>query len=74
MSTSNKSTHWILWPFQAIWRLVTLILELTGRFILAILGFILVIVGILISLSIIGAIVGIPMILFGFLMILRALF
>jgi hypothetical protein len=71
---TNKPVQWILWPFQALWRLLTWILELTGRLILGVIGFILVAVGIVLSLSVIGAIVGIPMVLLGFLMMLRAVF
>lgn len=71
---TSKPTHWILWPFQALWRLLTWILEITGRLILGVIGFILVAVGIVLSLSVIGAIVGIPMVILGFLMMLRAVF
>ena len=71
---TDRTAHWILWPFRALWRLLTWILEVTGRLILGMLGFILVAVGILLSLSIIGAVVGVPMILLGFLMLLRAVF
>lgn len=71
---SSRTVHWIFWPFQVLWRLLTWVLELTGRLILGILGFSLVALGILVSLSVIGAILGIPMILLGILMMLRAVF
>ncbi len=64
----------LLWPFWALWRLVTAIIELTGRFVAIIIGVVLMIVGFLISLTIVGAIVGIPLGLFGFLLVLRGLF
>ncbi len=71
---SAKATPLILWPFVALWRLVTFILELTGRFLAIVLGIVLVIVGIVASLTVVGAIIGIPMILLGFLLVLRGLF
>ncbi len=64
----------VVWPFWALWRLLTLILELTGRVVAIILGIVFIIVGILVSLTIIGAIVGVPLAIFGFLLILRGLF
>ncbi|HEY3342206.1 MAG TPA: hypothetical protein VGK81_09320, partial [Anaerolineae bacterium] len=64
----------LLWPFWAIWRLVTFILGLTGRLVAVVLGLVLLIVGVLLTLTVIGAIVGIPLILFGFLLLLRGIF
>lgn len=75
MNSSTKDRMpWILWPFYAIWKLLTLILSVTGRIICALLGLALMAVGVAISLSIIGAIVGIPLAAFGFLLAIRALF
>lgn len=73
-STTKNRMPWILWPFYAIWRLLTLILSVTGRIICALLGLALMAVGVAISLSIIGAIAGIPLAAFGFLLTIRALF
>ena len=64
----------LLWPFYAIWKLLTLILNITGRIICALLGVALMVAGAAISLSVIGAVVGIPLAAFGFLMCVRALF
>ena len=33
-----KNISWLLWPFIAIWRLVTTILEMVGRFVAMVLG------------------------------------
>ena len=76
MSTisANKPVPWYLWPFWAIWRLVTLIVELTGRLIAVVLGLVLMIAGALISLTIIGLVVGIPLMIIGFLLVLRGFF
>jgi hypothetical protein len=50
------------------------IVELTGRLVAVILGLVLMIVGVVLSATIVGAIVGVPMIVVGFLLTLRGLF
>lgn len=61
-------------PFKAIWRLVTFVFELTGRLLAVVVGIVLMIVGVLISFTVIGAILGIPLAIFGFLLTMRGLF
>lgn len=70
----KKRIPWYLWPFWALWRLVTLILAATGRLVAVILGLVFIIVGFVLSATIIGAIIGIPLIIFGFLLTIRGLF
>jgi hypothetical protein len=67
-------TSCLLWPFVAVWRLLTLIVELTGRLIAVLLGFILIIVGVILTVTIAGAVIGIPLILFGFMLLVRGFF
>ncbi len=75
MSKDHYSrTPLILWPFVALWRFVATIIEMSGRLVAAILGLVLMIVGVLVSFTIIGLIVGIPLIIFGFLLIVRGFF
>lgn len=76
MSTKaeSKSVPWYLWPFWAIWRLLTIVVELTGRLIAVIIGLVFMIIGTLTSLTVIGAVIGIPLIIIGFLLVLRGLF
>ena len=75
MTTETKSRiPWFLWPFAAIWKLLAVIVELTGRFVAMVLGIVLIIVGILISLTIVGAIVGIPLAVIGLLLLLKGIF
>jgi hypothetical protein len=69
-----KTAPWYLWPFIAIWRLVTTIIELTGRFVAILLGFVLFVAGAIVSLTIVGAIVGIPLMIFGGMLMLRGIF
>ncbi len=70
----ERRIPWILWPFYAVWRLLTFILNITGRIICAFIGIVLMAAGISITLSIVGAPLGIPMAAFGFLLLVRALF
>lgn len=72
--SSNNSVPWLLWPFYAVWRLLTLILNITGRLICIVLGIALMMAGVAISLSVVGAPLGVPMTALGFLLVIRALF
>ena len=74
MSRRTRSLSWILWPAVALWRLLAGIIELTGRFVVILLGAVLIFAGLLVSLTIVGAIVGIPLMLFGGLLVVRGLF
>lgn len=71
--TANR-VPWYLWPFQAIWRLITWIVRLTGRLLAIILGFALIIIGAVLCITVILLPVGVPMIVFGFLLTMRGLF
>ncbi len=64
----------LLWPFYAIWRLLTFILNLAGRLICSVLGIGIMIAGVAITMSVIGAPIGIPLASLGFLLLIRALF
>ena len=70
----DKKISWILWPFYAIWRVLTFILELTSRIIAAVIALALMAAGVSITLSVVGAPLGIPIAVFGFLLLVRALF
>ncbi len=67
-------TPWILWPLVALWRLLAGIVEMTGRFVAILVGFVLLVVGGILTLTIVGAIVGIPLALFGISLMLRGVF
>ena len=64
----------LLWPFAMLWHLLATIVGLTGRFIAMILGLVFICVGVIVSLTLIGAIVGIPMAFIGLLLFLKGLF
>ena len=75
MSTnSEKHIPWYLWPFWALWQLISGIVLLTGRLVAVLLGLLLMIAGLLISLTVIGLIVGVPLFLVGALLVWRGLF
>ena len=74
--TTHTDHHipWYLWPFAALWKLLSIIVELTGRFVAMVLGIIFIVVGLIISLTVIGAVLGIPLALIGLLLLLRGIF
>ena len=71
--TNQKKTPWYLWPFAAIWNLVAYIVKLTGRLVAVLLGFVFLILGVVLTVTVIGAIIGIPLGVIGVLMIIRGL-
>jgi hypothetical protein len=74
MIEHKHNVPWYLWPFWAIWRLVVIIIGLTGRVVGAVLGLALLIVGIILSLTVVGAFAGIPLGLLGILLMVRSIF
>lgn len=70
---SERKTSCLLWPFQLIADLLTWVVTLTGRLVAVILGVVLVIVGIILTVLVITAPVGIPLLLFGILLMVRSL-
>lgn len=75
MTTQTRSqTPWYLWPLVALWKLIAGIVEFTGRFVALVLGFVFILVGVIVSLTIVGAIVGIPMVIVGLLLLFRGTF
>ncbi len=75
MTTQTKQhIPWYLWPFAAIWKLLAVIVEMTGRFVAMVLGLVLILVGFIVSLTIVGAIVGIPLAVIGLLLLLCGIF
>ncbi len=75
MSESNdKDITILLWPFYAIWWLLSFVLEFVGRLLCALLGIAMMAAGVAITLSVVGAPLGIPLAALGFLLLIRALF
>ena len=74
MAVYQKTTPWFLWPFAALWSLLSFILKLTGRLLAAVLGLVLMIAGVLLTVVIVAAPVGIPLFILGLLLIVRSIF
>jgi hypothetical protein len=64
----------LMWPFVALWTLVATLIKLVGRVVAFGLGFVLMIVGLILTATVIGAVVGVPLAAFGFLLMIRSLF
>jgi hypothetical protein len=64
----------LLWPFKMLWHLTMLVLNLTGRLLAIVIGLVLVVVGVVLAATVIGAILGVPMVIFGAALVLRGLF
>ena len=71
---AKKHIPWYLWPFAALWKLIAVIVEMTGRFVAMVLGVVFIIVGVIVSLTIVGAIIGVPLAIIGLLLLFRGIF
>ena len=74
MPHPKQKPHWILWPIIALWKLLAGLITVTGRLVAVILGAILMLAGGIVSLTVVGAVIGIPLAVLGLLIILRGLF
>lgn len=74
MPRPKRRIHWVLRPFTALWRLLAGLIALTGRLTAVIIGAALMLAGGLVSLTVVGAVIGIPLAFLGLLIILRGLF
>ena len=73
MARAKRRTPWFLWPFTSIWNLIIRLVSLTGRLVAIAIGLALMIAGVIVSLTVIGAILGIPLFAIGALMVIRGL-
>lgn len=60
----------LTFPFRLLFSLIGLI----GRFATAVMGMVLICVGVVVSLTIVGAIVGVPIAIVGGLLVMRSIF
>ena len=72
--TARESTPWIFWPFAAAWDVLAFVLRLAGRLVGAVIGLLLLVAGALLSFTIVGAPVGVPLAIVGLLLLVRAIF
>jgi hypothetical protein len=73
-TTAGSGTPWLLWPFVMLWAFLAFIVRTIGRIICVVLGLALMAAGVALTFTIVGAIVGVPLAVFGFLLLVRALF
>lgn len=71
---SDRDVPLLLWPFYAIWRLLTFVVEMVGRLICAVIGLALMAAGTAITITILAAPIGIPIAAVGFLLLVRSVF
>lgn len=64
----------IFWPFRLVFGLWNALFRLTGRLVMGIIGSVLLCTGIILTLTIVGSVAGIPLALLGLSFCLRALF
>lgn len=74
MSDRDRDIPVLLWPFYAIWRLLTFVLEVVGRLLCALIGLALMAAGTAITITVLAAPVGIPIAAVGLLLLVRAIF
>ena len=74
METQHKRSPIIVLPFVIVWSIFSFFLRLTGRVVAAVLGLVFMVAGIALSVSVVAAPIGIPLAIFGFLLMLRSIF
>lgn len=74
MQPARQSAPWFLWPIAALWDLLAFVLRLTGRLVGVILGVVLMVLGGVVTMTVVGAPVGIPLFVLGLLLLVRSLF
>jgi hypothetical protein len=60
-------------PFRLLWWIVRVIVEVTGRLLAVLIGVVLVVAGVILTLTVVGAIVGVPLIAIGVGLILKGI-
>jgi len=73
MAAQGK-TPLVLRPFAAVWSILSWVLNIIGRLLTAILAFILMVLGVALTMTIAGAPLGIPFIILGLLLLIRIIF
>lgn len=72
--TDVRGVPCLLWPIAAFWRLLTGLIGLAGRLVVLAIGFVFMVVGMVLTFTVVGAIVGIPLVLLGIVLIVRSIF
>ncbi|MDD6887302.1 MAG: hypothetical protein PUE41_02355 [bacterium] len=64
----------LTWPFRMVWSLLGVIFLAAGKLLTLLIGLALAAVGVVLIGSIVGAGIGIPLLIFGVLLMIRSLF
>lgn len=64
----------LTWPFRMLWSLLGVIFLAAGKLLTLLIGLALAVIGIVLTGSIIGASIGVPLLIFGVLLMIRSLF
>ena len=64
----------LTWPFRMVWSLLSVIFLAAGKLLTLLIGLALAAVGVVLIGSIVGAGIGIPLLIFGVLLMIRSLF
>ena len=65
--------RWMIIPLLLLWKLAGVIIRLTGRRLAIVLASVAIVVGFSLTLTIIGGVIGLPMLLMGVVLLVRAL-
>jgi hypothetical protein len=74
MSDAARSVHWTLRPFVFLGQLAAWLIEVLGRFLVVVIGLALMAAGAVLCLTLIGAVIGIPLFVVGLLLVIRGIF
>lgn len=75
MSYANaRRTSLLLLPLVLIWRPVSMLVQITGILLALLIGFIFMVVGVALSMTVVGAVIGVPLLFLGVMITLRAIY
>lgn len=64
----------LFWPVIMIWKVFGSLVSLTSRLLVAIFALLFMLVGVILTITIVGGIIGIPLFVIGTMLLLRSLF
>ena len=73
-SARSRPTPLLLWPVVILWRVVSMLVQLTGILLALAIGFVFMILGVALSMTVVGAVIGVPLLFLGIMITLRAIY
>ena len=75
MSYANaRRTPILLLPLVLVWKLISMLVQLTGILLALVIGFVFMGVGVGLSMTVVGAVIGVPLLFLGVMITLRAIY